>query len=102
MRWFLRWQKVGFRRVISGALAPIGPANGAGPRPVRGRPARGKRTSAMDAVPCTVADIHRTQDRGWPSEAYSGLHDPRQVNQGEAGRGQAFCTAGPADAGGAG
>ena len=30
MRWFLRWQKVGFRRVINGALALIGPANGAG------------------------------------------------------------------------
>ena len=63
MRWFLRWQKVGFRRVISGALAPIGPANGAGPRPVRARPARGRRTSATDAAPCTVADLQGPRQR---------------------------------------
>ena len=37
-------------------LAPIGRANGAGPRPEKARPARGRRTSATDAVPCTVAD----------------------------------------------
>ena len=33
----------------------IGPANGARPRPVRARPARGRRTSAMGAALCTVA-----------------------------------------------
>jgi hypothetical protein len=37
-------------------FGPIGPANGAGPRPVRARPAKGPRISAMDGAPCTVAD----------------------------------------------
>jgi hypothetical protein len=43
------------RRVSRGALAPIGPANGAGPRPAKARPARDRHISAMDAAPCTVA-----------------------------------------------
>ncbi len=86
---------------IPGALAPIGPANGAGPRPVKARPARGRRTSATDAAPCTVGSL-QAQDRGWPGAAYSGSYDPWQVHQGEAGSGQAFCRAGPADAGGVG
>ena len=45
------------RKVFRGALAPIGPANGAGLRPVRARPARDRRTSATGAVLCTVADL---------------------------------------------
>ena len=36
-------------------MAQIGPVNGVGPRPEKARPARGQRTSAMDAAPCMVA-----------------------------------------------
>ena len=45
-------------------MAPIGPANGAGLRPVRARPARGRLTSAMGAAPCTAAKVHgpKTED----------------------------------------
>ena len=43
------------RRAFRGASGPIGPANGAGPRPAKARPARDRHISAMDAAPCTVA-----------------------------------------------
>ena len=45
------------RRAFRGVLAPIGLANGAGPRPVRARPARGRLTSAIGAVLCTSVDL---------------------------------------------
>jgi hypothetical protein len=38
-------QIVTLRRVSHGALAPIGPANAAGPKPVKARPARGRHKS---------------------------------------------------------
>ena len=47
--------KVGSKKVTISASAPIGPANVAELRPVKVRPARGRCTSAMDAVTCTVA-----------------------------------------------
>ena len=45
------------KRVSRGALALIGPANGAGPRPAKVRPARGQHTSATGAVLCMVAGL---------------------------------------------
>ena len=47
------------RRAFRGALASIGRANGAGPRPVRARPARGRHTSATDGAHCTAAGLTR-------------------------------------------
>ena len=53
---FSAWQIATLKRAFYGASAPMGPANGAGPRPVKARPVRGRRTSATDAVLCMVAD----------------------------------------------
>ena len=50
-------QMATLKRVSRGALALIGPANGAGPRPAKARPARGRLTSATDAVLCMVAGL---------------------------------------------
>jgi hypothetical protein len=52
-----------FQKGNTSALAPIGPANGAGPRPARARPARGRRTSATDTALCTVADLQGPRQR---------------------------------------
>ena len=38
-------------------MAPIGQANAARLRPAKARPARGRRTSATGAAPCTAANI---------------------------------------------
>ena len=57
MRWFLRWQKVDFRRVINGALGPIGPANVAARRPAKAHPARGPQSCPWGGVGCTVAHL---------------------------------------------
>ena len=69
-------------------LAPIGRANGAGPRPEKARPARGRRTSATDAVPCTVADPQDPTHRmTW--RALQPLVRRIVILQGQAGSGQA-------------
>ena len=82
-------------------MAPIGPANGAELRPVRARPARGRRTSEMDAAPCTVADLTgpKTEDGLARLTAARTTHGKYTKEKRAAA---AFCTAGPADAGGAG
>ena len=46
-----------------GVLAPIGPANGTGLRLLKARPARGRRTSATDAVLCMVANLQDPRRR---------------------------------------
>ena len=55
---FSALQTATLKRASHGALAPIGRADGAGPRHAKARPARGRRTSATDVAPCTVANIY--------------------------------------------
>ena len=89
------------RRAFLGALAPIGTANGAGLIPVRARPARGRRISAIDGALCTVADLTgpKTEDGLARLTVARTTHGKYTKEKGPAA---AFSTAGPADAGGAG
>ena len=82
-------------------MAPIGPANGAGPRPEKARPARGRRISAIGAVLCALVDLTgpKTEDglaRLTVARTTHGKYTKEKLAA------AAFCTAGPADAGGAG
>ena len=89
------------RTAFRGALALIDPANGAGPRPARARPARGRRTSAIGAVLCTSVDLTglKTEDGLARLTVARTTHGKYTKEKGPAA---AFSTAGPADAGGAG